>query len=91
MKGSLIVVGFFALGCLLGWSGWLPDVVIENDITVYVLYLLMFQVGLSIGSDKKQKDRIRNRFADLLQKFDFAQKIACGNTREHNSNDSKHR
>ena len=51
MKGSLIVVGFFALGCLLGWSGWLPDVVIENDITVYVLYLLMFQVGLSIGSD----------------------------------------
>ena len=56
MKGSLIVVGFFALGCWLGWSGWLPDVVIENDITVYVLYLLMFQVGLSIGSDKKLKD-----------------------------------
>lgn len=56
MKGSLIVVGFFALGCLLGWSGRLPDVVIENDITVYVLYLLMFQVGLSIGSDKKLKD-----------------------------------
>ena len=56
MKGSLIVVGFFAPGCLLGWSGWLPDVVIENDITVYVLYLLMFQVGLSIGSDKKLKD-----------------------------------
>lgn len=56
MKGSLIVVGFFALGCLLGWSGWLLDVVIENDITVYVLYLLMFQVGLSIGSDKKLKD-----------------------------------
>ena len=56
MKGSLIVVGFFALGCLLGWSGGLPDVVIENDITVYVLYLLMFQVGLSIGSDKKLKD-----------------------------------
>ena len=56
MKGSLIVVGFFALGCVLGWSGRLPDVVIENDITVYVLYLLMFQVGLSIGSDKKLKD-----------------------------------
>ena len=56
MKGSLIVVGFFALGCVLGWSGRLPDVVIENDITVYVLYLLMFQVGLSIGSDKKLKE-----------------------------------
>lgn len=56
MKGSLIVVGFFALGCLLGWSGWLPRVVIENDITIYVLYLLMFQVGLSIGSDRKLKE-----------------------------------
>lgn len=56
MKGSLIVVGFFALGCLLGWSGYLPDVVVENDITIYVLYLLMFQVGLSIGSDKKLKE-----------------------------------
>ena len=56
MKGSLIVVGFFALGCLLGWGGWLPDVILENDITVYVLCLLMFQVGLSIGSDKKLKE-----------------------------------
>ena len=52
MKGSLIVVGFFALGCLLGWSGWLPDVVIENDITVYVLYLLMFQVGINSVNNK---------------------------------------
>ncbi|MDF9830889.1 lysine exporter LysO family protein [Parabacteroides sp. PF5-6] len=55
MKGSLVVVGFFVLGCLLGWSGALPDVILENDITVYVLYLLMFLVGLSIGSDKKLK------------------------------------
>lgn len=55
MKGSLIVVGFLRL-VACWWSGWLPDVVIENDITVYVLYLLMFQVGLSIGSDKKLKD-----------------------------------
>lgn len=55
MKGSLVVVSFFVLGCLLGWSGALPDVILENDITVYVLYLLMFLVGLSIGSDKKLK------------------------------------
>lgn len=56
MKGSLTVVGFFALGCVLGWSGLLPDVILENDITIYVLYLLMLQVGLSIGSDKKLKE-----------------------------------
>ena len=66
MKGSLIVVGFFALGCVLGWSGRLPDVVIENDITVYVLYLLMFQVGLSIGSDKKLKDILGSIRPQLL-------------------------
>ncbi len=56
MKGSLIVVGFFVLGCLLGWSGLLPDTLVKGDLTVYVLYLLMFQVGLSIGSDKKLKE-----------------------------------
>lgn len=66
MKGSLIVVGFFALGCLLGWSGCLPDVVIENDITIYVLYLLMFQVGLSIGSDKKLKEILSSIRPKLL-------------------------
>lgn len=66
MKGNLIVVGFFVLGCLLGWSGWLPDVVVENDITVYVLYLLMFQVGLSIGSDKKLKEILRSIRPKLL-------------------------
>lgn len=56
MIGSLIVVFFFVFGCCLGWSGMLPHVVIENDVTMYVLYLLMFQVGISIGSDKKLKD-----------------------------------
>lgn len=66
MKGSLIVVGFFALGCLLGWSGHLPDVLVENDITVYVLYLLMFQVGLSIGSDKKLKEILSSIRPKLL-------------------------
>lgn len=66
MKGSLIVVGFFVLGCLLGWGGWLPDVILENDITVYVLYLLMFQVGLSIGSDKKLKEILSSIRPKLL-------------------------
>lgn len=56
MTGSLIVVGFFVLGCLLGWSGMLPAFILENDITIYVLYVLMFLVGLSIGSDKKLKE-----------------------------------
>ena len=66
MKGSLIVVGFFALGCLLGWSGWLPRVVMETDYTRYVLYLLMALVGISIGSDRQLNDILRSIRPRLL-------------------------
>lgn len=66
MKGSLLVVAFFALGCLLGWSGYLPQALIETDFSMYVLYLLMFLVGLSIGSDKKLKEILRSIRPRLL-------------------------
>jgi uncharacterized membrane protein YbjE (DUF340 family) len=56
MKGSLLIVGFFVLGCLLGWGLNQWEITLATDITPYVLYLLMFQVGISIGSDKKLKD-----------------------------------
>ena len=66
MRGSLIVVGFFALGCLLGAGGGLPEAWIKGDASLYVLYLLMFQVGLSIGSDKKLKEILRSIRPRLL-------------------------
>lgn len=66
MKGSLIIVGFFILGCLLGWSNVLPEYITKQNFTVYVLYLLMFQVGLSIGSDKKLKDILKSIRPHLL-------------------------
>lgn len=66
MKGSLLVVCFFVLGCLLGWSGYLPSILLENDFTLYVLYLLMFQVGVSIGSDKKLKEILSSLRPKLL-------------------------
>ena len=96
MKGSLIVVLFFALGCFVGWlgsgssnvvdatvvveheslildtpgvtspndvfgedesnNGWLPSFLTGGALTTIVLYFLMLQVGLSIGSDKKLKE-----------------------------------
>ena len=52
MKGSLIVVAFFAAGCLLGWFLKTRQITIDDNIGRYVLYLLMLQVGLSIGSDR---------------------------------------
>lgn len=66
MKGSIAVVLVFALGCFLGRSGWLPEFAVENDITVYVLYLLMFQVGISIGSDSKLKTMLRSISPKML-------------------------
>ena len=66
MIGSIIVVGFFILGCLLGWAGLLPDWIMDADLSMYVLYALMFQVGLSIGSDKKLKDILRSIRPKLL-------------------------
>lgn len=66
MKGSLVVVGFFVLGCLLGWAFTARDITIPADFTPYVLYLLMFQVGLSIGSDKKLKEILTNIRPKLL-------------------------
>lgn len=51
MKGSLIIVGFFVLGIVCGLYNWLPDVVMQFDISFYVLCALMFFVGMSVGSN----------------------------------------
>lgn len=53
MKGSLIVTGFFVLGCLLGTTGYMDFDV--HGVSIYILYALMFQVGISIGSNKDLK------------------------------------
>lgn len=55
MKGSLIIIAFFAAGILLGLTGHLPAFLENPDISAYILYFLMFQVGITIGGDKKIK------------------------------------
>lgn len=53
MKGSIIIVAFFVFGVMLARLGVLPRDLTENDFSIYVLYGLMFLVGMSIGSDTK--------------------------------------
>lgn len=53
MKGSIIITAIFFIGCLAGYSGLIPSMAVDNDITLYVLYLLMFLVGINIGGDRK--------------------------------------
>jgi uncharacterized membrane protein YbjE (DUF340 family) len=52
MKGSLIIVGFFICGMLGGLLSFIPDFLQDSKLSSYVLYGLMFFVGISIGSDK---------------------------------------
>ena len=66
MKGSLTVIALFVLGCLLGWLHLLPVFFTQSTASQYVLYLLMFLVGLSIGSDNKLKEILRNLRPKLL-------------------------
>ena len=48
MKGSLIVILFFCVGCIMGaLNKFQFD---THTISMYILYALMLQVGVSIGS-----------------------------------------
>ena len=52
MKNSLLIFGFFILGIVLGIYHWLPDILINGDWSTYVLYALLFLIGITIGGDK---------------------------------------
>lgn len=59
MKGSLIIVGFFILGCLSGLFEIVPGEEC-SDISFYALCALMFCVGLSIGNDSQTIKNFRS-------------------------------
>lgn len=51
MKGSLIIVGFFVLGIIVGLCHFVPQDLLDSDVSYYALCALMFCVGVSIGCD----------------------------------------
>ena len=51
MKGSLIILSFFATGLLLGIFRIFPLEISSGNFSFYVLCGLMFSVGISIGND----------------------------------------
>ena len=60
MKGSLIILSFFATGLLVGIFRWLPPHFLNQNISFYVLCGLMFSVGISIGNDPSSIRQFRN-------------------------------
>ena len=51
MKGSLIIVGFFVLGIIVGVCDVVPAGLLDGDVSYGALCCLMFCVGISIGCD----------------------------------------
>ena len=66
MKGSMIIVGAFAIGCVAGAMGWLPEWVQGGDVTMWILYALMLQVGITVGSDSRLKEILHTLSPRLL-------------------------
>lgn len=52
MKGSIIILSVFIAGLVTGAFHILPEPAWIVDVSSWVLYALMFLVGVSIGSDK---------------------------------------
>ena len=53
MKGSMIVCLFFLLGCLIGFGAHMQFD--THNLSMYILYALMDQVGINIGSNEDEK------------------------------------
>lgn len=66
MKGSLLVVGVFVLGLLLSRYEFNLGFLQQEEVAQWVLYGLMFLVGVSIGCDKKTLEAIRRSNLRIL-------------------------
>lgn len=55
---GFITAGFFAVGCVCGVSGVVPQHLCGGAVSMYVLYALMVQVGMSIGCDRRLKEML---------------------------------
>ena len=66
MKDSIIIVLFFAAGLILGINRFLPDLLINTSFSSYALYMLLFFVGISMGSDKETWILFKNKSRQLI-------------------------
>ena len=60
MKGSIIIVSFFIVGIFFGFYDWLPQSLIEGNLSYYALCGLMFCVGISIGNNPETLKSFRS-------------------------------
>lgn len=67
MTGPWMLLAVFSAGTGAAWFGLLPKVLLASEFPLYALYVLLFLVGLGIGSDTKALSAIlRLHFKTLL-------------------------
>ncbi len=66
MKGTVITLLFFIVGCILSIYNLIPDYLIENDLSTYALYGLMTLVGVSLGMDESSINILKKVNLGLL-------------------------
>ena len=66
MKSSLIILSFFATGLLLGVFRIFPQEWVQSNLSFYILCLLMFSVGISIGQDPNAFKQFRSLSPRML-------------------------
>lgn len=59
LKGSLVIVAFFAAGCVAGLFDALPFDPAASRLSTWALYALMFSVGITLGNDSELAGRVR--------------------------------
>lgn len=59
MKQSLIYLLLFAIGVVLAVLGLIPEALLNGDISKWVLYTLLFFVGIQIGVSKNMFTAVR--------------------------------
>ncbi|MEJ5315513.1 MAG: lysine exporter LysO family protein [Tenuifilum sp.] len=66
MKGSLTILSFFTLGLIVGRYAPVNEWLSSVDYSSLSLYLLMFLVGISIGSDTRSLQALKSMNLKIL-------------------------
>lgn len=66
LKGSVIILSFFTLGLVVGRYTPINNWLIGIDYSSLSLYLLMFLVGISIGSDNRSLQALKSMNLKIL-------------------------
>lgn len=66
MKDTVMALSMLCIGCLSGVAGAVPDVLLHGGLTTFILYALVFQVGVGMGAGDNFTSMLRGMSARML-------------------------